>query len=533
MQSSQTCAAFLHTLLVQCIGTVMIEWEQWNFPPPSFDRGYFNSRLKQQAPVNALTHKRLMRLFESVFHPDTRSQSSHYQEPQAVEAANALIALIDQCFHTDLSVWHNGYTRDNAPSRSHLLTCLDKILSIMEGQEFLPDQEIKEALDSYMDTVKSHVDVPVSEYPDLLTPAPYHQTEHYIGRAAITETILGHLLTGESCYLHGIGGIGKTEIAKSVLQKILDMPSAQSGITHIMWVDYTEGDFALSLVRSLKLESSTHNLDDAFQKAIHLINQYRDKLLLFVDNVEEADDEKLLELTQYLDCRVLATSRCKGFAGLTEITVPPLSPDECMELFYAYYHGQKDDITLYKIIELADRHTVTVELLAKIADSEELLLHEFYSSLVRCGFNISEEEVTSSHEKMHSEGRVIEQLAKLFQVYGCTPDEERLLIQVSTIPNIHFSFDQAKKWFDLKNRTPLNHLVKRGWLKREALYDNGRNRYRYFIHSVIASAIRAQFLDRLYRECEGFIREITVEMQASKDENDAVKKEQVSEIVGK
>ena len=525
MQSSQTCAAFLHTLLVQCIGTVMIEWEQWNFPPPSFDRGYFNSRLKQQAPVNALTHKRLMRLFESVFHPDTRSQNSRYQEPQAVEAANALIALIDQCFHTDLSVWHNGYTRDNAPSRSHLLTCLDKILSIMEGQEFLPDQEIKEALDSYMDSVKSHVDIPVSEYPELLTPAPYHQTEHYIGRAAITETILGHLLAGESCYLHGIGGIGKTEIAKSVLQKILDMPSAQSGITHIMWVDYTEGDFALSLVRSLKLESSTHNLDDAFQKAIHLINQYRDKLLLFVDNVEEADDEKLLELTQYLNCRVLATSRCKGFAGLTEITVPPLSTDECMELFYAYYHGQKDDITLYKIIELADRHTVTVELLAKIADSEELLLHEFYSSLVRCGFNISEEEVTSSHEKMHSEGRVIEQLAKLFQVYGCTPDEERLLIQVSTIPNIHFSFDQAKKWFDLKNRTPLNHLVKRGWLKREALYDNGRNRYLYFIHSVIASAIRAQFLDRLYRECEGFIREITVEMQASKDENDAVKKE--------
>ena len=168
MQSSQTCAAFLHTLLVQCIGTVMIEWEQWNFPPPSFDRGYFNSRLKQQAPVNALTHKRLMRLFESVFHPDTRSQNSRYQEPQAVEAANALIALIDQCFHTDLSVWHNGYTRDNAPSRSHLLTCLDKILSIMEGQEFLPDQEIKEALDSYMDSVKSHVDIPVSEYPELL-----------------------------------------------------------------------------------------------------------------------------------------------------------------------------------------------------------------------------------------------------------------------------------------------------------------------------------------------------------------------------
>lgn len=525
MESNHTCAAFLHTLLIQCIGTIMIEWEQWDFPPPSFDRGYINSRLKQRIPVNVLTHKRLIRLFDVIFHPDTHRQNSRYQEPQAVEAANALITLIDQYFHIDLSVWRNGYTRDNSANRSHLLFCLDKILSMMEGQEFLTDQEIEEALGSYLADAESHTDISSPLYPQPLASALYHQTETYIGRAAITDTILDHLLAGKSCYLHGIGGIGKTEIAKSILQKIMAIPSSESGITCVMWIDYTEGDFALSLVRTLKMEEKAHNLDEAFQKAISLINQYRSKLLLIIDNVENTDDEKLLSLNQYLGCRILVTSRCEGFAGLTKIPIPPLALEECMELFYAFYHGLKDDITLQKIIELADRHTVTIELLAKIADSEELLLHEFYSTLVRCGFNISEEEVTSSHEKMRSEGRVIEQLAKLFQVYGCTSDEECLLIQIATIPNIHFSFDQGKKWFTLKKRTPLNHLVKRGWLKRETLYDNGRNRYRYFIHSVIASAIRAQFLDRLYRECEGFIREITIEMQASKGENDAVKKD--------
>lgn len=523
MQSTMTCAVFLRALLEQCIGTVMIEWEQWNFPPPPFDRGYFNDRLKHPTPVNARAHNRLMRLFETVLNPGDRE--GRFQEPQAVEAANALISLINQSFHADLSIWHNEYTNDNAASRSHLLSCLDRILSIMEGQEILPCEAISNALHGYMESVKSHEEEPVPDFPALLTAAPYHQTEHYIGREGITETIIECLFGGKSCYLHGIGGIGKTEIAKSVLQKILATPSSESGINQIMWIDYTEGDFALSLVRSLKMGDSTHNLDEAFQKAIALINQYRGKLLLFIDNVEEADDEKLLGLNQYLNCRIMVTSRCEGFSGLTEIPVPPLSPDECMELFYAYYHGQKDDITLRKIIELADRHTVTVELLAKIADSEELLLHEFYSSLVCSGFNLSEEEVTTAHEKMHSEGRIIEQLAKLFQVYGCTPNEEQLLIQISTIPNIHFAFDQAKKWFGLKNRTPLNHLVKRGWLKRETLYANGRNRYQYFIHSVIASAIRAQFLDRLYHECEGFIREITIEMQESKDENDAAKKE--------
>lgn len=85
MPFSYTCTDFLRTLLENCIGTVMIEWEQWNFPSPSFDRGYFNSRLKQAMPINELTHKRLIRLFECVFNPENRE--GRFQEPQAVEAA--------------------------------------------------------------------------------------------------------------------------------------------------------------------------------------------------------------------------------------------------------------------------------------------------------------------------------------------------------------------------------------------------------------------------------------------------------------
>ena len=196
-----------------------------------------------------------------------------------------------------------------------------------------------------------------------------------------------------------------------------------------------------------------------------------------------------------------------------------------MTLFYSYYLGQKDDIMLRKIIQLADRHTVTIELLAKIADSEEVLLYEFYDSLVQCGFHISVEEVKVAHEKMHSEGQIIEQLKKLFAVYGCSPETQHLLIQISTIPNIQFGFEKAKKWFDLKNRTLLNQLAKKGWIKKETLYDNGRKYYFYYMHSVIASAIRAQFTEQLYQACQRFIYEITLEMKDIRSQNDAVKKE--------
>lgn len=522
MSNKITSSDFFRTLLIECIGTIMIEWEQWNFPEPSFDRGYFNDRLKRPVPENALMRQRLKRLFENVYSPGSRK--GRFQEPQAVEAANAFIALIKSYFHTDLSVWTNNYTTDNSIGRSHLLFCLDIILGLAEGTEILPSEKITDALKNYMKEISSAENMPSDSYPKLLTSAPYHQTAHFFGRENTISYIIEQLISRHSCYLYGIGGIGKTEIAKSILKQILSTPSSSSGFTHIVWVDYTDEDFALSLIRALNLDANINNFEQAFQKAVSMINQYHENLLLIIDNVENANDEHLLGLCEYLSCCFLITSRCEGLPSLTKISVPPLSENDCMTLFYSYYTGQKDDIMLGKIIQLADRHTVTIELLAKIADSEEVLLYEFYDSLVQCGFHISAEEASTAHEKMHSEGRIIEQLKKLFAVYGCSLEAQHLLIQISTIPNIQFAFEKAKKWFDLKNRTLLNQLVKKGWIKKESLYDNGRRHYFYYMHSVIASAIRAQFTNQLYDTCQKFIYEITTEMKEIHSQNDAAKK---------
>ena len=365
-----TTSAFLRILLIECIGTVMIEWEQWNFPQPSFDRGYFNDRIKRPVPVNTLTRQRLKRLFENVFSPDNRK--GKFQEPQAVEAANAFITLVENYFHINLSVWENNYTTDNSTSLSHLLSCLDIVLGTIEGTEVLPSEKIADSLNTYMAECRLAENMPAAAYPKLLTAAPYQQAAYFFGRKNTISFLIEQLLSGHSCYLHGIGGIGKTEIAKSVLKQILSMTSSSSGFTHIVWVNYTDGDFALSLVRALNLDGTINNIEQAFQKAVSIINQYHENLLLIIDNVENADDEHLLGLCGYLSCRFLITSRCEGFPSLIKIPVPVLSENDCMTLFYSYYLGQKDDIMLRKIIQLADCHTVTIELLAKIADSEDM-----------------------------------------------------------------------------------------------------------------------------------------------------------------
>lgn len=523
MPITYTCSKFLHDLLKGCIGTIMIEWDQWDFPSPGFDRGYFNNRLKKSNPINRLSHDRLNRLFECVFTPEMRK--GRFQETQAVEAANSLIKLIQDYFQVDLSIWENNYTSDNKPQRSYLLDCLDRILSLSENKNFLPVTDISESLSTYLADVKSNARDPRPTYPEPLVSVLYPQTEYFIERQEITTSIVQKLIDGESCYLYGEGGIGKTEIAKSVLKVLLNTPSSISGITHILWVNCNGESLTLSLVHSLHLDQKINNVEQAFQAAIKKISTYRNHLLIVIDNINILDHTTESIISEYLHCRVLITSRCKGFSSLTEFSIPFLSEDDCIKLFYAYYHGDKDNITLRKIINLCDCLPLAVELLSKIADAEELLLYEFYETLVKCGFNLSSEEVASAHEKLHSEGTVIQQLSKVFQVYDQCLEEQTLLVQISTIPNIRFDFYQAQKWFLQKNRTLLNHLENKGWIKKETLYDNGRNHYCYYIHSVIASAIRFQFIDKLYILCQNFIHEITVEMKSSLLQNDATKKE--------
>ena len=83
---------FLRDLLIQCVGSVMIEPDQWNFPNGSFDRGYLNERLKQTVPLNKLTRERLLFVFSHLFNPSQRS-GSRFDESYAVTAANSLITL--------------------------------------------------------------------------------------------------------------------------------------------------------------------------------------------------------------------------------------------------------------------------------------------------------------------------------------------------------------------------------------------------------------------------------------------------------
>ena len=61
----------------------------------------------------------------------------------------------------------------------------------------------------------------------------------------------------------------------------------------------------------------------------NISDKYKKHMLLVVDNIEISDDEYLRKLSQ-LSCRILVTSRYRGFYGFNEkLELQPLSMDNC------------------------------------------------------------------------------------------------------------------------------------------------------------------------------------------------------------
>ena len=148
------------------------------------------------------------------------------------------------------------------------------------------------------------------------------------------------------------------------------------------------------------------------------------------------------------------------------------------------------------IIGLTCRLTIMVEFLSKVAQLEEISLQDLYGKLVELGFKLSQEDVSGNHEKLRDDRTIIEQMCLLFSLCNINDNDQKILTWISIIPSIPFTKEYARDWFGIQKNSILKRLFEQGMLEIER---NGTTQS-YWMHSVIASAIREQKKDILYDE---------------------------------
>ena len=275
----------------------------------------------------------------------------------------------------------------------------------------------------------------------------------FIGREHLIDEIIteiapepkGPNINFKSVYLQGIGGIGKTEVVRAVVQKLRHIPVGKSNITDIVWIDLYDGeengvtqqseDIQQKICMAFHSNSKIKNLDQEYDSCKQELFALGKGLLIVIDNIEVDSGEFRNFCKSLPDARFIIAGRPLSLSlpdkTFSSKDIRPLESEDCKTLFKYWYGGalvDGDEIAIDKIIDLADCHTVTIELFAKLIKKQDFYdiettarsaIQIFLKTLEDKGFNLkfsdgkggeqADEPVSAEHQRMIQERRIIEQ----------------------------------------------------------------------------------------------------------------------------
>ncbi|MEL6837142.1 MAG: tetratricopeptide repeat protein [Bacteroidota bacterium] len=341
-------------------------------------------------------------------------------------------------------------------------------------------------------------------------PAPLRE-EEFIGRQQDLERLEKALEESKRVVLvNGMGGIGKTTLATAYAQR------HKANFQHVAWLEITE-DVTTSilsdkvLMKNLGLSSSGDAEQDV-KMIFNELNNLPGPSLLIIDNA----DEKLSGYRNYLPqspWQVLITSR-ENLNFAQKVALDILTPEAARELFYTHYHLDRNDTVLEEILLAVEYHTLTIELLAKIAqDCNIRPLHKIKKLLQERGLAIGRQaSVTTAHSGDERIEYLFPYLQAIFEIgEDYTKSQIQLLQQFVGLPPIPIEGafllgllvdNQIYEEDSDQSRVDLRTLARKGLLIHDQVNDT------YKIHRVIQEVVRLKYVPN-YEVLGGLIHVVT------------------------
>ena len=293
-----------------------------------------------------------------------------------------------------------------------------------------------------------------------LVPTPSIDPKNvFVGREGELKAIAEAFESDEHViFLQGIGGIGKTEIAKQYAKRnkhSFDTVVYATFTSSIMELVSSQSSFKMDPPYDRKPQDS----DEEFfkQKLQYIQDNNNEKTLFIIDNFDVTYD-KDLESFLNANYKVIITTRCKYSIDKYKVfKIEPLnSLEELKDVFMEYYDvGQvveRNDPHLGDLIELVNRHTYTIELIAQHMEESWQTVDEMIDTLKKQG--IASLNQTSAYDNLRA----------LFKVFNLSDDEKRILQYLALMPISGVNALEFSKWANINQRSLINDLMKRSWI---------------------------------------------------------------------
>lgn len=291
-------------------------------------------------------------------------------------------------------------------------------------------------------------------------------------------------------FLQGIGGIGKSEIAKHwALQKKRD--GVFDTVVFAQLNAETNNSNVLSLITNdtvFVIGGEFHTRDDEetteayFQRKLARIKQITDERTLIIIDNYDIDDQKMAALFTGT-YRLLVTTRNRpGGYDFPIIPVPEIqNVHHLKDIFFQNLDGarediQRDDPYIEKLFSLVSNHTLAIEIIAKSfvnsADTPESLYHKIsdpaHHTLIQ---NVGGMVDRSFSDEPQAAFDCIRLLFNLSHLENDIDYEykSQVLVFMAAMPTRGIELSLFNKWSDSKIIRAKNSLVRKSWLRQDMI----------------------------------------------------------------
>lgn len=271
-------------------------------------------------------------------------------------------------------------------------------------------------------------------------------------------------------FLTGIGGIGKSELAKRYANRY------KKEYENVIYLRYT--DNLKKTITGLNFVDDNWEMSEEkrFLEHYNFFKMLNGKTLVILDNFDTLPEHEAL-FHEFLNMKfqLLVTTRshldgvsCYNINEIMEL-------ENLLEIFYAYMPKSRDkESVVIEIIEEVYHHTLTVEMAAKTLQAAHMEPEQLLIELRKEGIRLSNpNKISVTKDAETKRERLYCHIQTLFQLQKLSVAYRDLLRYMTLMPEQGILCEVFHKWLHTNDYNSMNELVDLGWVQldeqREAI----------------------------------------------------------------
>ena len=369
-------------------------------------------------------------------------------------------------YDTEYCFESSAYLNSISPLAKHELEKLfKKTIQISHRKRYSTTKELREHLERLISLVSE-------EKPYLIDLPKWQPSSRRVGRKDELKIIKQLLDVDGYVFIKGMGGLGKSELAKLYAQQYA------SEYHTVQFCKYT--DSLKTMIASLQIQGINDSDYTDFEQLVKdknkVLHSCERHTLIIVDNYNVSYDEFMREFlpASSSSFKVIFTTRCTQAADYYDsktYELPPLSNDECKELFALHSGGIDGDTPeLEQLIESVDRNTLILILLASTIKRSGLSVLEMQEVLKKQTLDKVEtkifHEYDYSAEEANAYNKVLSHLYSIFSISNLSDTEKELMKNMSLVSTVGIDLDLFLSYCDYDNAIAdiIHKLADENWM---------------------------------------------------------------------